>query len=259
MNRFLTQFFHDATRCRAFASVLFILAGNLLPQAALAVRPASSQFEIQDLEGIRERVAEFVAQVFVDQPGETEVQIGSLDPRLRLPRCEQPLDIQHRNNLDGGGHLRLGVQCNGSKPWTLYVPVQVLRRLPVVVAAAPIGRGMPLAGSLLRVETREVQGGTEAYYLDPAQLSGAAARRTLAPGQVIGANDITQLKLVKRGQKVQLTTHAAGLAVTTTGVAMADGGQGERIPVRNERSKRVIYGRVSGSGEVEIRPERDRT
>lgn len=244
---------------RILPGIFLILLGNFLPGVASAVKPEATHFEIEDLSHIRARVAEFVEQEFSDAPGETDVEIGSLDPRLRLPRCDSPLEVQHRNNLDAGGHLRLGVQCNGSKPWSLYVPVQVVRRLPVVVTTAPIGRGLPLSPEVLRIEVREVRGGPDSYYLDPAQLSAAAARRTLAPGEIIGARDISQLKLVKRGQKVQLTTHAAGLQVTTTGVAMADGGQGERIPVRNERSKRVIYGRVSGSGAVEVRPDRDNT
>lgn len=230
--------------------------GMILPLSGIAVPGHDATYKTESLSRIRQSVQAYVEAEIANGPGETSVTIGTLDPRLRLARCTVPLDVLHRAPSGTSSQIRLSVQCNGEKPWTLYVPVEVRRKLPVVVAASAIARGMPLSANVLKLEIREVTSGTQHYYLDPTDLAGTAARRMLQPGEVINANDISTLKLVKRGQNVALTTHAAGLEVRTTGVAMADGGKGDRIPVRNPRSKRVIYGRVSGDGEVEVRKDR---
>ncbi len=230
--------------------------GMFLPVSGIAVPGHDASYETESLERIRQSVNAYVEAEIANGPGETSITIGTLDPRLRLARCTAPLDVLHRTPNTTSNQIRLTVQCNGEKPWTLYVPVEVRRKLPVVVAASAIARGTPMHTEVLKLEVREVTGGGQNYYLDPSELAGTAARRMLQPGEVIDANDISTLKLVKRGQKVALITHAAGLEVRTTGVAMADGGEGERIPVRNPRSKRVIYGRVSGDGEVEVRKDR---
>ena len=229
--------------------------GMFLPLSGIAVPGHDTAYKTESLARIRQSVQAYVEAKIANGPGETSITIGTLDPRLRLPRCTAPLDVLHRAPNAATSQIRLTVQCNGEKPWTLYVPVEVRRKLPVVVAANAIARGMPMSADVLRLEVREVTGGAQHYYLDPTDLAGTAARRMLQPGEVIDSNDISTLKLVKRGQKVALTTHAAGLEVRTTGVAMADGGKGDRIPVRNPRSKRVIYGRVSGDGEVEVRKD----
>ena len=50
---------------------------------------------------------------------------GALDSRLRLARCEQPLNAFAAPGGKLSGKITVGVRCDGPKPWSLYVPVQV--------------------------------------------------------------------------------------------------------------------------------------
>ena len=57
---------------------------------------------------------------------------------------------------------------------------------------------------------------------------------------------------VKRGQRVDLVALAGGLEVRMTGEAMSDGTPGQRIKVRNLRSKRVVDGIVKSSTTIQV-------
>jgi len=208
--------------------------------------------DIERLGRIREVVREHLAHVFATAPGKVSFEIGAIDDRLRLPRCDVPLTVDARTNETAGMHQRARVECEGTKPWSLYVPVTVSRSLPVVIVARAVARGEPLGPSALRVVERRVDGVYGDYFTDPAQVAGMSARRSLAAGHVVGPNDLEATRVVRRGQRVTLATYGSGIEVRASGIAMSDGGRGDRIPVRNEKSDRVVYGTVTADGRVDI-------
>ena len=213
---------------------------------------AGAKPEIEDLDRIRATVTRYLKAEFESKPGNASFELGPLDPRLRLPRCTKALRVDPRTTASAGMHQRVAVRCEGEKPWALYVPVTITRSLPVVVAARAVGRGAPLTPDMVEVATRRVDGVHGEYFTSPAQVTGMSARRPLSPGHVLGPRDLEVATVVQRGQRVTIATYAAGIEVRTQGTALADGGQGQRIPVRNERSDRIVYGQVTADGRVNV-------
>lgn len=68
--------------------------------------------------------------------------------------------------------------------------------------------------------------------LDAGAIAGKYAVRPLVPGRVILASDIRPKTLVRSGEPVIVYYEEGGVTVKVEGVAMKDGGVGEKIPVR---------------------------
>jgi flagella basal body P-ring formation protein FlgA len=63
---------------------------------------------------------------------------------------------------------------------------------------------------------------------------------------------LKQAKRVKRGNQVEIIAISQGLQVRMMGKALADGGLGDRIKVKNLNSGRVITGTVAGTGLIHV-------
>lgn len=175
-----------------------------------------------------------------------------LDSRLALPACGQPLSAFRP---DGGavvGNTVIGVRCSGVHPWTLYVPVRVSARLPVVVAARPLTRGVQLSTGDLRLAVHDLGNLAYGYLTAKSQALGQVLTRQASAGQIVLPGMLAPPILVKRGQNVTLVSTAAGIEVSTEGVALASGARGQWVKVRNTRSHRVIDGVVVGPGRVSV-------
>lgn len=68
--------------------------------------------------------------------------------------------------------------------------------------------------------------------LDAQAIIGKYAVRPLIPGRAILASDVRHRALIKSGDPVVIHYEQGGVLVKVEGVAMKDGGVGEKIPVR---------------------------
>lgn len=88
----------------------------------------------------------------------------------------------------------------------------------------------------------------------PPAAVGQALRHDMPPGTPLTAADLTRPKLVARNDAVILSLEASGLALTAQGVALEDGGAGDRIRVQNPSSHAVVIGEITGTGAVRVVP-----
>lgn len=231
------------------ALILILLLSLPAPATAgnAAERPAR-----QSLEGIHAAVEQFV-RTELDGPGTLSgVRIERLDPRLRLARCGEPLAVWKPAGYNSAGRLTLGVRCTAPKPWKLYVPVVLERRLPVVVAARPIATGQRLRPEDLRLAERNVATLRDDYFTDVAAVAGQETRQMLRAGDVLGQRAVRPARIVQRGQSLLIEASAGSISVRVRGEALQDGRRGERIRVRNLSSQRIIEARVVGPGRVRV-------
>ena len=184
--------------------------------------------------------------------GAAGVEAGPLDPRLRLPLCDRPVEGFTPAVAAPGNRMTVGIRCGGTSPWTIYVPVRLTLAREVVVAARPMARDTLLTAADLVLERRDTTllGGD--YLTDGALAERRVLTRAVAAGQVISTAMLRGSRVVQRGQVVNLVAGVDGFSVQMRGTAMADGAAGERIPVRNLSSRRVVEGTVRADGTVEI-------
>ncbi|WP_052064575.1 flagellar basal body P-ring formation chaperone FlgA [Acidihalobacter prosperus] len=181
-----------------------------------------------------------------------QVSASPIDSRLTLPACVQGLNAFKPSGGRMIGNAVVGIRCDGPHPWTLYVPVRISARLAVVVATRPLSRGAQLSASELGLAEHDLSGLAYGYLTAKSQAVGRMLTRSVSAGQVVQPGMLAQPLLVHRGQTVTIVSAAAGIEVTSQGVALASGSRGQLVKVRNSESQRIVQGVVSGPGRIRI-------
>lgn len=211
---------------------------------------AAAANPIQDLAALRTTVYTFLRVHAQNLDGRTEVTVGNIDSRLRLARCDAPLEAFLPSGDMHAGTITVGVRCPGTRPWRLYVSGRIRLYRPVVVLRRALVRGAVLSSGDLRRETRDVSSLHAAFLSDPARAVGLRLRRRAVAGALLRASWLAAPTLVHQGQRVILLAKSGGIEIRASGKALANGALGQRIAVRNLRSKRLVEGVVSTGGTV---------
>ena len=206
----------------------------------------------QSLESIR---AVALAHVRADLPqgsAQREVDIASLDPRLRLAACDAPLGAFTPPGTRRGANGSVGVRCTGSQPWKIYVSARVTSRDRVLVANRSLPRDAVLTAADLTLVERDVDTLSQGYLRDAVELDGMRLRRPVAAGAVLTPAMLASVPLVSRGQQVTLEARTDGVHIRMAGQALAEAALGQRIRVKNLSSDRVVEGVVRSDEVVEV-------
>jgi flagella basal body P-ring formation protein FlgA len=258
----------ERTRCASVGAVLatYLAAMKILsifrraiPWLALSVlvTPAFAQTDasIQSLDAIRAAAQKFVIQrVPKQEPGAVTVNVGALDPRLRLAPCATPLKVSLPAGATFRDRMTVAVSCSGDSSWTVYVPIAIETQSPVLVLRRPANRGTRLTSDDVEIQTRVVAGTGASYLTDVAQLSGRTLKRPLGAGAALTMDAMMDDMVVKRGQHVTLLAAVGGLEVRAAGVAMNDAAAQSRVRVQNISSNRIVEGVVESPDVIRITP-----
>jgi len=208
--------------------------------------------DITDPAEVRSAAEQAVRAAAGTATGKLEVTAETLDERLRLAACADPLQA----TIAGDGQLRerttVNVRCNAGTRWSIYLGVNLASELPVLVAQRPLAIGSVPAPADFEVVTRRLPGVSSRYVGDVAQLAGQRLRRPLAMGEALAADALAIAPVVHRGQQLTLVARAGGMEVRTTGIALSDGRPDERIRVQNLVSQKVIEAVVRGPELAEV-------
>jgi len=237
---------HPATSIATWAIPLLCVL-SLSSGARAAADPSR-----QDLAVVRAAAQTFLNNGARTLGKRTEVEVGNIDTRLRLAACGVPLEAFLASGEIHPGAITVGVRCAGTRPWRLYVPGRIRLYRPVLVLARALARGAVLSRADLRRETRDVSALHAAYLSDPARAVGLRLRRRAVPGELLRVSWLAAANIVRQGQRVILLAKSGGIEIRTSGKALGNGALGERIAVRNLRSKRLVEGVVSGRGTVRV-------
>ncbi|HER34702.1 MAG: flagellar basal body P-ring formation protein FlgA [Halothiobacillaceae bacterium] len=184
--------------------------------------------------------------------GNLTLRADRLDPRLRLDRCDQPLEINEGRPLDlNRGRQTVKVSCHGQSPWRIYVPVELTRRQQAVVATRPLSAGDVLGADDLGLATVDANRARQRYFHDPQELVGMMATQPLRSGQLITSNTLGVNAVVERGDRVSIQAGTGGFVVGSTGEVQARAGVGQRVRVKNIHSGKVIEAIVVDSRTVD--------
>ncbi|MGE0623952.1 MAG: flagellar basal body P-ring formation chaperone FlgA [Pseudomonadales bacterium] len=181
-----------------------------------------------------------------------ESQVKALDNRLKLARCDQPLQAFSPPGTEMRQNVVVGVRCRGSNPWQIYVPVRISAVRSVLVTSRPLARGAILSARDVRTEQVDVSALRTAYLTDAAQLQGKVLKRPLPEGRVLTMDALNDEEVIRRGQRVTLMVTQDGFRVQMAGTALMDGAVNERIRVENHSSRRTVEGIVRSAKLVEV-------
>ena len=182
----------------------------------------------------------------------TSVEAGVLDPRHLLAQCSRPIEAFLRRGTRISARTIVGVRCEGSKPWKVYVPVNVIVTDTVFVAARTLPRGHLLTAADLVAEERDVTRLVSGYVSSTEQLVGQRLRSQLLAGRILTPKLLQADMAIRRGQSVTLVIRSDDISIQMGGKALVDGAIGQRIRVENSNSGRVVEGIVRSQEHVEV-------
>lgn len=185
------------------------------------------------------------------QPLRPEVEIGKLDPRLRLAACNR-VEPHLPRGMQLWGRSRIGLRCaEGVTHWNVFLPVTVKVWGPAWVLKRTV-----TAGSILTQEDAELQ---ETDWAEqratvlavPDLWVGQKAAYTLLAGQALRGNMVRPSQAFAVGSQVRVSGSGTGFEVVVTGQALTAGLLGQSARIRLPGGK-VVTGLVRDAQTVDI-------
>lgn len=181
-----------------------------------------------------------------------EITAGKLDSRLKLKNCSNALQGFLPKGSRVIGKTTVGVRCNGSKPWSLHVPVSISVYKNVLVAARGLSKGDILTNADIKLRKHNLASLSYGYFEKKSNGLGMALKRRAAAGTVLTPAMLKKPQIISRGQKVAIIAQSGKMKVRMMGKAMSNGSMGDRIKVLNLKSGQKIEGIVRSSSEVKV-------
>lgn len=249
MNMKTTFFRHVTSR----APNLFC-ALALLCLSSLASFSRAESFTLpEQLIGVTQGFLEFTVEEYLATAqieGRFEIEVRQLDPRMRMPFCDKELTASLESPRPVG-RVTTRVRCEGSSPWTVFVPAQVHLFRNVVTAIRPLKRDMIVSEQDVAMRERDVGQLGQGFLSSIDQAVGQKLLRPTVIDQILSPNFLEQPQMVRKGDQVVITARSGSMSVRMPGEALSDGTFNEQIRVRNLNSKRVIKASITGPGQVE--------
>jgi flagellar basal body P-ring formation protein FlgA len=130
-----------------------------------------------------------------------------------------------------------------NEPETISLPVPRVAIYPGdTISADALYERMFVARSVARATVLEAQ----------SAVIGKVARRTLLPNQPISLNAIRDPFVIAQGKQAFLVFKADGLTITSSAVALQNGGVGDIVTARNADSGIVVRGAVQADGTIRV-------
>jgi flagella basal body P-ring formation protein FlgA len=209
----------------------------------------------EELIGATEGFLEFMVEDYLQRSEITarhEIQVNPLDPRLRLAACDSDLTQSLESPAQPVGRVTVRVSCEGSTPWTVFVPAQVRIFRPVVVVKTALRRDSIIGAGDVALVEQDVSLLNRGYVTEVEQVIGRKLTRATRTDQVLTPAMLQLAEAVRRGDQVVISARSGGINVRMQGEALSGGTLGQQISVRNLTSQRVIRARVAGPGQVEV-------
>lgn len=244
---------HTHARTGALALLLAALCA-LAPAHAAELAPTDPTLDPALATQVRELLGSRIAPTPAGATApRITVDIGRLDPRLRLSPCRrvQPQLLPATQGRPWG-RSRVSLECvEGERRWKVWLPVTVHVFAPALVPARPLPAGTVLSAQDLRLAEVDWAAQTQAPQVQAAALVGRTLARALGAGEAIRDADLRRRQWFDAGETVQVLARGAGFTVSGQAQALSAGVEGQVVRLRTEAG-RVLSGRAIGQRQVEI-------
>ena len=186
-----------------------------------------------------------------DKPLRFEVQVGVLDPRLKLAPCQR-IEPYLPPGMRLWGKARIGLRCaQGSKPWNGYLPVTVRVFGQALVAAVPLPAGATLREDDLRMAEVDFAEDNAPVLINTTLAVGRVLTRPLTAGRGLRQTDLKPRMWFAAGDSVKVLASGPGFSVAGNGQALTPGIEGQSARVRTDNGQ-VVTGTPVGTRVVEL-------
>lgn len=217
---------------------------------ALLQIPAVQAKELQSEAELAQAVRDFIRpKLQTLNASRINLEVGRIDPRLRLQKCPEPLDLEQLGNKGLSGKVNIRVRCPAAS-WGIFIPVEIQIFEPVVISRVTLPRGSRISRELVTLKEVESTSLNYSFFRDIEQVVGTETTRPVQANSIIFSNMVRAANAISKGDEVIILAKIAGLSVRIKGLALQDGAIGEQIQVRNVQSRRIIKAIITGPGQV---------
>ena len=191
------------------------------------------------------------APVNADKPLRFEVQVGALDPRLKLAPCQR-IEPYLPPGMRLWGKARIGLRCTqGAKPWNVYLPITVRVFGQALVAALPLPAGATLREDDLRMAEVDVAEDNATVVTNASLAVGRTLTRPLIAGRGLRQTDLKPRMWFAAGDSVKVLASGPGFSIAGSGQALTPGIEGQTARVRTDNGQ-IVTGTPVGTRVVEL-------
>lgn len=144
------------------------------------------------------------------------------------------------------------VSTDGTSSFRIPVFFKVRVFEYVVIAKKKISRQQPLSGENVFIGRRETTKSSGLAFSRIKDIVGKTAVRNIIPNTIITENIVETPPTVLKGDLVKLYIKTNGFSMVTKGLAQETGYIGSIIKVKSVDSKKLIYGRIIDSQNIQI-------
>ena len=174
--------------------------------------------------------------------------------RIILPRGHITYQVMAPRNTKYLGKIPLAVHfiVDGQFQKKVWTSATIEMFVDVVVAAKPLQKHKTITEDVIELRQMDLAHLPANVITDPMAVLGKRARSTISAKTVLRTDLIELPPLVKRGDIVVIVAESKGLRITALGKAKRKGSLGERIPVENFDSKKILNAQVLDAKTVRI-------
>ena len=180
-----------------------------------------------------------------------EVEVGQLDPRLRLAPCQQ-VQPYVPDGIRMWGKSRIGLRCvQGPTRWNVYLPITVKVFGTALVATSGLMAGSVLSAGDLTPAEIDLAEDSSPPVARPELAVGRTLARLLKPGQGLRQSHLKARQWFAAGETVTVLAQGDGFSVASEAQALNAGIEGQPVRLRTE-SGRIVTGQPVGDRRVEL-------
>lgn len=214
-----------------------------------AIRPAIAKGGAKAASSVEQSVQHaLVSYLQTHQPGDAAWSVAPAIPSRYwspLKEAQQIAVVGGQAPFTGRQSFEIVAQVQGHER-RIPIEAEVARLPKAVIALRAVASGEVVRPEDVESRTLPTEFTGSDRLLTHDEVVGRETTRGLNAGQPITAADLQLPRLVHRGDKVTVSSLAAGISITTSGKAAQDGALGDSIPVELEGPKRQVLAKVVG-------------
>ena len=219
--------------------------------ASITITRGFIEVSRKKIEGL---VADHIAKNLVSENPNARIKGIQVSESMRLPvgRITYAVSAPRNRRLVGQVPLAVNFEVNGKAYKRVWATATIEVLAEVVVTKKPMGRHKPITEDDIEVLPMDLAKVPDNVITDPEAVLGKRTRRAIGSQTVLRANLVEMPPLVKRGDVVVIVAETKGLKITALGQVKKKGAMGDRIPVVNFESQKVLYARVMDANTVKV-------
>lgn len=204
---------------------------------------------------IQEKARIYLEEVLQEIQG--DVVIMSLNHRggdMSVPEGELMFEFQpvNRSYLSGRISFYVKLLVDGKLVDRVEMKARVEVSREIAVATRTIRRGKILGREDFAMEKKVIRSKNPNWIMDPEEIIGMRAKRSISGNKVIQVNMLDRPPLVRKEDRVKIVLESKFLKISTAGIAKESGPKGSYIRVMNLDSKKVIVAKVVSEKMVKV-------